>query len=72
MTKNSEPVDAWLMFESDEDEEATHEANTFIEDDRFRVEWSNTSVGQAGFIYCDTYPEVEATLINAGYQKFSG
>jgi hypothetical protein len=64
-------LDVWLRFESDDDEEPSHEANTFRDSDGFRVEWYHTAVGQVSSRHFDTYADVQAWLISQGFSDFS-
>ena len=67
------PLDVWLMFDSPEDEEASHEANTYYvpENDSYRVEWYHTAVGQVTTRGFSTYEAATAWLEGAGYQDFT-
>lgn len=66
------PLDVWLRFDDPEDEEASHEANTFITEALgFRVEWYHTAVGQVSSQEFDTYEAAAAWLTEAGYQDFT-
>ncbi len=66
------PLDVWLMFDADEDEDASHEANTYRTfSGGFRVEWSHTAVGLITSREFDTYAAAAAWLTAGGYQDFS-
>lgn len=66
------PIDVWLKFDAESDETPSHEANTFLDGERFRVEWYHVDVGQVTKIYCDTYEEVRTLLEeHLGYREFS-
>jgi len=70
--KTLAPLDVWLKFDAEDDEEPTHEANTFLTDDKtFRVDWYNTSVGEVTSKEFDTYAEAVAWLEPGGYEDFS-
>ena len=67
----STPIDVWLRFENDE-EEASHEANTFIDKDGgFRIESYSTAVGQVSTVHLDTVGEVHEWYAKHGYQEFT-
>lgn len=73
---SEEPLDVWLRFEpedaDDDDAEASHEANTYLDDDnRFRVEWSHTAVGQISERTFDTYAEAKSWLEEGGYTDYT-
>jgi hypothetical protein len=69
---NDEPLDVWLAFDEPEDEEASHEANTYrTETGRYRVEWYNNAVGLVSWREFATYDEAAEWLTNNGYQDFS-
>lgn len=70
--EDKNPLDVWLLFDEPDDEHASHEANIYLTDDkRFRVEWSNTSVGQIRSREFDTYAAASAWLEASGYRDFS-
>lgn len=66
------PLDVWLLFDEPDDEEPSHEGNTFYQEDgTFRTEWYHVSVGLVTEHEHATYAEAEAFWENAGYQDFS-
>lgn len=66
------PLDVWLLFDHEDDEESSHEANTFLTDDnKFRVDWSNTSVGQITSHEFETYEAACVWLEEHGYTDYS-
>ena len=70
--QNTEPLDVWLAFDDPNDEEASHEANTYrTEEDRYRVEWYNTAVGLVFSREFATYDGAAEWLTDRGYQDFS-
>lgn len=70
--KEREALDLWLKFDDPDDEEASHEANIFLtEDKRFSAEWSNTAVGLITAEVFDTYAAAAAWLTEGGYQDYS-
>ncbi len=66
-----DPLDVWLMFDEPDDEEASHEANTFYDEGNYRVDWSHTAVGQVTSQTFGTYAEATAWLEAGGYQDFT-
>jgi hypothetical protein len=65
-------LDVWLRFDAPDDEEASHEANTFRDvDGRYFVAWYHTAVGVVTHVFFDTYEEACAWLTEQGYQDFS-
>lgn len=64
-------MDVWLRFESDEDEEPTHEANTYAEGDRFVIKWYHVDVGLVSAVRFDTLDAVWAWYDANGYQDYS-
>lgn len=70
--QDTEPLDVWLAFDDPNDEEASHEANTFLlGTGRYRVEWYNTAVGLVSWREFATYDKAAEWLTNNGYQDFS-
>ena len=65
------PMDVWLQFDSENDEEARAEANTFREDGQVRIDWYLNSVGLVKSVYFDTYEEATAWYEREGFQDFS-
>jgi len=65
-------LDVWLKFDAPDDEEASHEANTYRTPDGYRVEWSHPAVGLISSSQLfPTYPEACAWLTANGYQDFT-
>lgn len=71
MSVETEPLDVWLAFDHPEDEEASHEANTFATERGFVVEWYHTAVGLVTERWFPTYEEACAWLEACGYQDFT-
>lgn len=72
MTDSRAPIDVWLRFSDEYDEDmAEYEANTFIEDDQFRVEWYHNDVGQVTELFFDTYVECELWYRDNGYEDYT-
>lgn len=65
------PLDVWLKFDHEDDEEATHEANTFKDEAGYRVEWYLNSVGLVKSVYFDTLAEAHAWYEREGFQDFT-
>jgi hypothetical protein len=66
-------IDVWLRLdESDPDELAEAEANTYIlEDGTFRVEWYLNAVGLVTPVHFDTYEEACIWYEENGYTNFT-
>jgi hypothetical protein len=64
-------LDIWLRFDAPDDEQSSHEANTFFEDGRYYVAWYHTAVGLVTRKYVDTYAEAKSFLEANGYQDFT-
>lgn len=61
----------WFKFDEDHDEDPTHTANIFDDEDGARIEWWNEAVGLVTTDYRDTVAEAEQWLESAGYQDFT-
>ena len=66
-----EPVDVWLAFDHEDDEEASHEANTYMTDTGYCVEWYNNAVGLVTHEEFDTLADAYDWLEANGYQNFT-
>lgn len=64
-------LDVWLKFDAPDDDEASHEANTWRTSDGFRVEWCHTAVGQITCEQFPTYALAREWLTGNGYQDFT-
>lgn len=65
-------LDVWLRFDSPEDEEASHEANTYRnEDGTYRVEWYHNAVGLVTTVDFDTLADAYDWYEANGYQDFT-
>lgn len=71
MTNTLTPIDVWLKFESETDEEPTHEANTFKTESGYRIEWYLDSVGLVTSVKFDTLGEAYAWYEREGFQNFT-
>ena len=68
----AKPLDVWLKFDGDADEEATYEANTFAcSDGSFCVEWYHNDVGQVSRKWFDSYREATDWYATNGYEDYS-
>lgn len=71
MAIDETPTDVWYLFDDENDEDPSHEANIFRHGDGYRVEWSNVDVGQVTKVDFDFYEKAQEWLTEAGYQDFS-
>ncbi len=67
---DTEPLDVWLRFD-DESEYAEAEANTFPDEDGFRVEWYINTVGQVTSRFFTTREGATAWLEAEGFEDYS-
>lgn len=66
------PLDVWMHFENETDEEPDQEANTFEDGDGgYFVERYHTAVGYGNQRRFKTYDEAVAWLTELGFQDFS-
>lgn len=71
---NRTPIhETWLRFESDTDEEPSHEANVIPSPDGygFLIETSHTAVGQVSTVHRDTLLGAHDYLTAEGFQDFT-
>ena len=69
-----EPLDVWMIIpeEDNEDDVASHEANTYRDTDgEYRVAWYHTAVGLVTNEYFGTYEEAVSWYEENGYQDFT-
>ena len=66
----SEPLDVWLRIPDDADE-AEAEANTYMTDTGYRVEWYLTAVSLVKGVEFDTLADAYDWLQDAGFQDFT-
>lgn len=71
MTNALTPIDVWFKFENDTDEEPTHEANTFITDTGYRIDWYLDSVGLVTSVEFDTLADAYGWYESEGFQDFT-
>lgn len=75
----AKPLDVWLKFDQElasdfdlDDELATHEANTYVNDDgSYRIEWYLNSVGLVTRVHFDTLAQAYAWYDLEGFQNFT-
>ena len=67
----TEPLDVWLKFEDPEEEMASHEANTFKDEDGYRVEWYLNSVGLVKSVSFSSLADAHAWYEREGFEDFS-
>jgi hypothetical protein len=68
---DQDPLDVWLKFESPEDEEPTHEANTYKTDTGFVVKWYLDAVGLVTRVEFATLADAHAWYEREGFQDYS-
>ena len=66
-----QPMDVWLKFALESDEEPTHEANTFLDADMFRIDWYHVDVGLVNSVRFSTYVEAVDWYESEGFLDFS-
>lgn len=64
-------LDVWLRFDSPEDEEASHEANTYLTDTGYAVKWYHSAVGFVTTVDFDTLADAYDWYEANGYQDFT-
>lgn len=64
-------MQTWLKFENDTDEEPTHTANIFSEDDEVRIEWWNEDVGVVSTVYAPSIQNAHRWLTDHGFTDFT-
>ena len=67
----SNPIDVWLKFENEIDEEAMAEANTYKDGDLFRVKWSLSAVGLITTETFATLKEAHAWYERNGFTDYT-
>lgn len=75
MTTTCKPIDVWLKFDDDTDDEATYEANTFATLDsgetRYAIRYYHSDVGQITEVRFATLAEAYAWYEAHGFQDFT-
>ena len=61
----------WFKFDAPDDEEPSHTANIFTEDDGARVEWWNEDVGLVTTEHHPDTASAERALESSGYTDFT-
>lgn len=67
----SESLDVWLKFDSDVDDEASHEANTYMTETGYRIEWYLNAVGLVTGVEFDTLADAYDWYESEGFQDFT-
>lgn len=65
------PNEIWLLFDSPEDEEPSHEANVYRVNGGAVVAWSHTAVGQVTEKSFPTVIQARQWLAACGYEAYS-
>lgn len=72
MNKDKIPLDVWLRFDSEDDEEATYEANTYGNDEEgYTVEWYHTAVGLVSHKWVPTLDDAHQWYLDNGFVDFT-
>lgn len=66
----AEAIDVWLRI-PDGEEEAEAEANTYLTDAGYRVEWSLTAVGLVKSVEFSTLPDAYDWLRREGFDDYT-
>lgn len=64
-------MQVWFKFDEDHNEEPSHTANIFTEDDGARVEWWNEDVGLVTTEHHPDTASAERALESSGYTDFT-
>lgn len=64
-------LDVWLRFESPEDEEASHEANTYRDEDGYVIKWYHSAVGLVTTVDFETLADAYDWYEREGFQDFT-
>ena len=67
----SDPLDVWLRFVDDADEESEAEANTYKIKGGYRVDWYLTSVGLVTSREFSTLADAHAWLEREGFTDYT-
>lgn len=70
LTTESDPIDVWLRI-ADGEEEAEAEANTYLTEYGYSVEWYLTSVGLVTSVVFDTLADAYDWLESEGFANFT-
>lgn len=68
---NVSPIDVWLRFDSDADETPSYEANTFLTDTGYVIEWYHVDIGVVSSVEFGTLADAYDWYESNGYSDFS-
>ena len=68
---NSSPIDVWLKFDDDSDELATYEANSFMTDTGYEIQWYHNDVGQVTHVEFETLADAYDWYAANGFENFT-
>ena len=61
----------WLRFANADDEEPTHAANIFTEEDGARIDWWNEAVGLVSTVNASSVQNAQRWLTDRGFTDFT-
>ena len=61
----------WLRFANADDEEPTHAANIYPEDDMARIEWWNEAVGIVYTVHASSVQNAQRWLTDRGFTDYT-
>ncbi len=64
-------IDVWLRFDHPDDEESSAEANTYLTETGYRVEWYLTAVGLVKGVEFDTLADAYDWLEREGFTNYT-
>lgn len=67
----SDPLDVWLYFDADDDDESTLEANTYRTDVGFEIQWYHVDIGVVNRVQFDTLSDVYDWYASEGFEDYS-
>lgn len=65
------PLDVWLRFENEIDEECSHEANTFLTDTGYEIRHYHTAVGLVSRVQFDTLADAYDWYEANGFEDYT-
>ena len=68
---DDQPIDVWLKFDEPNDEEPTYEANTFLTETGFQIQWYHVDIGIVAAVEFDTLSDVYDWYASHGYTDFT-
>lgn len=77
MTFRTDPIDVWLKWDAeqivrgDDDPLATYEANTFMTETGYEIQWYHNDVGLVTHIEFDTLADAYDWYERNGFQDFT-